>query len=77
MEHVRAPAAFVATLTSLIAPGGQVVMSTLNRTPRAYALAVAAAEYVMRIVPPGTHHWTKFLTPQVRGCVNVAGVLVL
>lgn len=64
IEHVRQPPAFMRTLASLVAPGGQLVVSTLNRTPRSFALAIAAAEYVLRMVPPGTHDWARFVTPQ-------------
>jgi polyprenyldihydroxybenzoate methyltransferase/3-demethylubiquinol 3-O-methyltransferase len=66
IEHVRAPADFVKTLAALAAPGGRgrVVVSTLNRTPQAYALAIVGAEYLTGLVPKGTHDWTKFITPQ-------------
>lgn len=64
IEHVRAPGAFLATLAALTKPRGAVVISTLNRTPASYALAIVGAEYVTRVVPPGTHDWGRFVTPQ-------------
>lgn len=69
VEHVADPAAFLATCAGLVAPGGMLVASTLNRTPKAFALAIVGAEYVMRWLPRGTHDWKKFLRPSelVRG----------
>ena len=63
IEHVAAPAAFVATCAGLTRPGGLLICSTLNRTSKAYALAVVAAERMMRWLPRGTHDWSKFVTP--------------
>eukprot|EP00891_Asterochloris_glomerata_P007146 jgi/Astpho2/7146/gw1.00113.92.1_t len=63
VEHVSQPEAFAATLASLVKPGGALLMSTINRTPRAYAMAVVGAERIMQLLPVGTHDWTKFVTP--------------
>jgi len=63
LEHVPDPAAVIAALARLVRPGGHVVVSTINRTPRAYALAVLGAEYVLRLLPKGTHTYEKFLRP--------------
>ncbi len=63
IEHVADPRQFVATLSNLLAPGGLLVLSTLNRTRRAYLTAKLGAEYVLRLLPVGTHDWRKFLTP--------------
>ena len=63
IEHVPEPAAFVATLARLLAPGGLLVMSTINRTPQSYALAIIGAEYILRWLPVGTHQWDKFVRP--------------
>jgi 2-polyprenyl-6-hydroxyphenyl methylase/3-demethylubiquinone-9 3-methyltransferase len=63
IEHVPDPAAFVATLADLLEPGGLLFVSTLNRTRRAWLLAIAGAEYVLRMLPVGTHDWRKFVTP--------------
>ena len=59
----RRPAAFMASLADAAVPGGQVFVTTLNRTPASYALAIVGAEYVLRVVPAGTHAWRRFLTP--------------
>ena len=63
IEHVPEPEAFVATLARLVRPGGMLVLSTLNRTPKSYALAIIGAEYVLGWLPRGTHDWTRFVTP--------------
>jgi 2-polyprenyl-6-hydroxyphenyl methylase/3-demethylubiquinone-9 3-methyltransferase len=63
LEHVPDPAAVVAALAELARPGGQVVVSTINRTPRAYGLAVVGAEYLLRLLPRGTHSYEKFIRP--------------
>ena len=64
VEHVADPAAFVATCARLARPGGLVVVSTINRTLRAYALAIVGAEFVLGWVPRGTHRWDKFVKPE-------------
>ncbi|NHO54000.1 bifunctional 2-polyprenyl-6-hydroxyphenol methylase/3-demethylubiquinol 3-O-methyltransferase UbiG [Acetobacter estunensis] len=63
IEHVTDPAAFVAMLAQLSRPGGHVFISTMNRTLRALAFAKIGAEYVMQLLPIGTHEWKKFITP--------------
>lgn len=63
IEHVADIDAFVAACAKLMAPGGAMVMSTLNRTIKSLALAKIGAEYVLRWVPPGTHDWRKFVRP--------------
>ena len=64
IEHVADPTQFLADCASLVAPGGLMVMATLNRTAKAFALAVVGAEHVLRWLPVGTHDWSKFVTPQ-------------
>ena len=64
LEHVASVPAFCGALAALARPGGGVAVSTLNRTPRSYALAILAAEHVLRWVPPGTHDWDLFVTPE-------------
>ncbi len=63
LEHVPDPAAIVAACGALAKPGGIVVVATINRTPTAYALAVIGAEYVLQLLPRGTHDYAKFLKP--------------
>ena len=65
IEHVDSVPGFCASLAALTRPGGGVVISTINRTPRSYALAIVAAEYVLGLVPRGTHQWERFVTPGV------------
>jgi 2-polyprenyl-6-hydroxyphenyl methylase/3-demethylubiquinone-9 3-methyltransferase len=63
LEHVPDPRSVVAALAVLVRPGGQVFVSTINRTPRAYLHAVVGAEYVLRLLPRGTHTYEKFIRP--------------
>lgn len=63
VEHAADPALFVAAAASLAKPGGALVMSTLNRTPKAYAAAIIGAEYLLRWLPRGTHDYRKFRRP--------------
>ncbi|MDI4664893.1 bifunctional 2-polyprenyl-6-hydroxyphenol methylase/3-demethylubiquinol 3-O-methyltransferase UbiG [Xanthobacter autotrophicus] len=64
VEHVADVSLFVRTAGRLVAEGGVLVLSTLNRTARSFALAIVGAEYVLRWLPPGTHRWEKFITPE-------------
>ena len=63
LEHVPEPASTVAACGALVRPGGHVVFSTLNRNPRSYLLAILGAEYILRLLPRGTHDWSRFLRP--------------
>lgn len=64
IEHVAAPAEFCKSLAALAYPGGATVISTINRSMRAYATAIVAAEYLLNWLPKGTHQWSSFLTPE-------------
>ena len=63
LEHVPDPAASVAALAALAKPGGTVIVSTLNRNPLAFAVAIIGAEYLARVLPRGTHEYAKFIRP--------------
>lgn len=63
VEHVADVPMFINSLSRLTKPGGALMLSSINRTLRSYALAIVAAEYVLNIVPRGTHDWQKFVTP--------------
>ncbi|MFT3733013.1 MAG: bifunctional 2-polyprenyl-6-hydroxyphenol methylase/3-demethylubiquinol 3-O-methyltransferase UbiG [Hyphomicrobium sp.] len=75
VEHVPDPAKFVAECASLVAPGGIAIFSTLNRTLKAWALAIVGAEYVLGWLPRGTHQWERFITPdELSGYAKAAGL---
>jgi 2-polyprenyl-6-hydroxyphenyl methylase / 3-demethylubiquinone-9 3-methyltransferase len=63
LEHVPEPASSLAALAKLVKPGGDVIVSTLNRNPRAFAVAIIGAEYLARVLPRGTHDYLKFIRP--------------
>jgi len=63
VEHVPDAGAFLACCASLVRPGGLMLLSTLNRTLKAYLLAIIGGEYVLRWLPVGTHQWDRFITP--------------
>jgi 2-polyprenyl-6-hydroxyphenyl methylase/3-demethylubiquinone-9 3-methyltransferase len=63
LEHVPDPAATLTALAQLVKPGGDVIVSTLNRSPRAFAVAILGAEYLARVLPRGTHDYLKFIRP--------------
>ncbi|MFT5963123.1 MAG: 2-polyprenyl-6-hydroxyphenyl methylase/3-demethylubiquinone-9 3-methyltransferase [Burkholderiaceae bacterium] len=63
LEHVPDPAAIVRACATLVKPGGKVFFSTLNRNPKSYLFAIIGAEYLLRLLPKGTHDYSKFITP--------------
>ena len=63
LEHVPDPSAIITACATLLKPGGRLFLSTLNRTPAAFALAIVGAEYVARLLPKGTHHYQDFIKP--------------
>ncbi|MCI4645365.1 MAG: bifunctional 2-polyprenyl-6-hydroxyphenol methylase/3-demethylubiquinol 3-O-methyltransferase UbiG [Hyphomonadaceae bacterium] len=75
VEHVADPGRFLADTAGLVAPGGLMIVATLNKTPKAFALAVVGAEYVLGWLPRGTHDWSKFLKPDfVNDALERAGL---
>ena len=67
LEHVPDPASIITACTKLLKPGGQLFLSTLNRTPAAFALAVVGAEYIAKLLPKGTHTYEQFIRPSEMG----------
>lgn len=63
VEHVADPLAYLTACQELLKPGGLMICSTLNRTPKSFFMAIIGAEWVMRWLPKGTHDWKKFITP--------------
>ena len=77
LEHVPDPASIVRAAATLVKPGGHVFFSTLNRNPKAYLFAVVGAEYLLRMLPKGTHDYAKFITPaELSQFVREAGLQV-
>ena len=75
LEHVPEPASTVAACGALVRPGGHVVFSTLNRNPRSYLLAILGAEYILRLLPRGTHEYARFIRPsELAGDCRAAGL---
>ncbi len=67
LEHVPDPGSTVAACARLVKPGGHVFLSTINRNPKAYLLAIIGAEYVLGLLPKGTHDYAKFIRPAELG----------
>jgi len=69
LEHVPDPASVVTALGQLVKPGGWVFLSTLNRNAKAFLLAIVGAEYVLRMLPAGTHEYGRFIRPSELGAM--------
>ena len=77
LEHVPDPAATVRACADLAEPGGQVFFATLNRNPKSYLLAVVGAEYVLKLLPRGTHDYARFIKPsELSAMCRAAGLRV-
>ena len=63
LEHVPDPGSIISACATLVKPGGMVFFSTLNRKPKAYLMAIVAAEHVLRMLPRGTHDYKTFIKP--------------
>jgi 2-polyprenyl-6-hydroxyphenyl methylase/3-demethylubiquinone-9 3-methyltransferase len=75
LEHVPDPASTIAACAALTRPGGMFVMSSINRNPKSYLFAILGAEYVLGLLPKGTHDYAKFLKPsEVAGSARTAGL---
>ncbi len=78
LEHVPDPAAIIKACATLVKPGGLVFFSTLNRHPKAYLYAVLGAEYLLQMLPKGTHDYDKFITPaELSQSIRLAGLELL
>ena len=78
LEHVPDPRSIVSACAALAAPGGHVFFSTINRNPKAYLFAVLGAEYVLKLLPKGTHDYEKFIRPsELASMCRAAGLEVL
>lgn len=75
LEHVPDPAAVVQACADLLTPGGRLFLSTLNRTPMAFAVAIVGAEYLARLLPTGTHDYKQFIRPsELSAWLRAAGL---
>ncbi len=75
LEHVPDPASIIDACARLLKPGGRLFVSTLNRTPAAFALAIVGAEYVARVLPKGTHQYRDFIKPsELAGWLRAVGL---
>jgi 2-polyprenyl-6-hydroxyphenyl methylase/3-demethylubiquinone-9 3-methyltransferase len=75
VEHVDDVAAFVDTVARRVAPGGLLIASTIDRTWKSFAFAIVGAEYVLRVLPRGTHQWTRFVRPtELAAAVSSSGL---
>jgi 2-polyprenyl-6-hydroxyphenyl methylase/3-demethylubiquinone-9 3-methyltransferase len=75
LEHVPDPSLVVAACSRLVRPGGQVFFSTINRNPKAWVMAIFGAEYVLRLLPRGTHEYAKLIRPsELAGWIRAAGL---
>ena len=63
LEHVPDPSSVIAACAQLVKPGGTVFFSTINRNPKSYLFAIVGAEYLLRLLPKGTHDYAKFIRP--------------
>ncbi len=77
LEHVPDPASTVAACAALARPGGQLFFSTINRSPLAWVTAIVGAEYVLRLLPRGTHRYDRLIRPdELAGACRAAGLVV-
>lgn len=75
LEHVPDPTSVIRACATLLKPGGRLFLSTLNRTPQSFATAIVGAEYLMRLLPKGTHHYAQFIKPsELAGALRGAGL---
>ncbi len=77
LEHVPDPSSVISACAKLVKPGGDVFFSTINRNPKAFALAIIGAEYVLNMLPKGTHEYAKFIRPsELESWARSAGLML-
>ncbi|AFU97720.2 bifunctional 2-polyprenyl-6-hydroxyphenol methylase/3-demethylubiquinol 3-O-methyltransferase UbiG [Simiduia agarivorans] len=77
LEHVPDPASVIRACAAMVKPGGHLFFSTINRNPKAYAFAIIGAEYVLKLLPKGTHEYAKFIRPsELAGWLRSAGLQI-
>ena len=75
LEHVPDPGSVIAACAQLVKPGGHVFFSTINRNPKAFLFAIVGAEYLLRLLPKGTHEYNKFIKPsELEGWIRSSGL---
>ncbi|MEJ2128544.1 MAG: bifunctional 2-polyprenyl-6-hydroxyphenol methylase/3-demethylubiquinol 3-O-methyltransferase UbiG [Woeseiaceae bacterium] len=75
LEHVPSPSRVIASAAELVKPGGHVVFSTINRNPKSFLFAIVGAEYVLKLLPAGTHEYQKFIKPsELESWARTAGL---
>jgi 2-polyprenyl-6-hydroxyphenyl methylase/3-demethylubiquinone-9 3-methyltransferase len=75
LEHVPSPSRVIASAAELVKPGGHVVFSTINRNPKSFLFAIVGAEYVLKLLPAGTHEYQKFIKPsELESWARAAGL---
>ena len=75
IEHVPDPQSLVTACSNLLKPGGSLFLSTINRNPRSWITAIVGAEYILNILPKGTHEFSKFIKPsELASCMSTAGI---
>ncbi|MFD0666731.1 bifunctional 2-polyprenyl-6-hydroxyphenol methylase/3-demethylubiquinol 3-O-methyltransferase UbiG [Ramlibacter sp. MAHUQ-53] len=75
LEHVPDPGSVVRACSTLVKPGGWVFFSTINRNPKSFLFAIVGAEYILNMLPRGTHEWNKFIRPsELARCCREAGL---
>ena len=78
LEHVPNPASVVTACHNLVKPGGHIIFSTINRNPKSYMFAIIGAEYLLQLLPKGTHDYAKFICPaELAQWIRAAGGLIL
>ncbi len=78
LEHVPDPGSVIQACHRLVKPGGMVIFSTINRNPKSFLFAIVGAEYVLNLLPRGTHEWKKFIRPsELARCCRDAGLEIV